>query len=94
MSNYFRITVYHPVHNISAIMASDEKFEKCWQFSADLAGKGLKIVSVAGTYNFSEDNSPINDFPTVYILLHACAKGQQEINCSTTTSRNKLYETN
>ena len=53
MSNYFRITVYHPVHNISAIMDSNGKFEKLWQFSTHLVSKGFKIVSVAGADNFS-----------------------------------------
>lgn len=45
MSNYFRITVYHPVHNISAIIDSNEKFEKLWQFSAYLVAKGFKIIN-------------------------------------------------
>lgn len=94
MSNYFRITVYHPVHNISAIMDSNGKFEKLWQFSAHLVSKGFKIVSVASADNFSEGNIPMNDVPTDTILLCACTQEQPEINGSTTTGRNKLYETN
>ncbi len=94
MSNYFRITVYHPVQNISAIMDSNGKFEKLWQFSAHLVGKDFKIVSVAGADNFSEGNIPMNDVPTDTILLRACAQGQPEINGNTITIRNKFYDTN
>ena len=94
MSKCFRITVYHPVHNISAIMDSNGKFEKLWQFSAHLVAKGLKIVSVASTDNFSEGNMPMNDVPTEIILLRAWAKGQPEINGNTITVRNKFYDTN
>lgn len=80
MSNYFRITVYHPVHNISAIMDSNGKFEKLWQFSAHLVSKGFKIVSVAGADTFSEGNIPMDDVPTNTILLRACAQGQPKTN--------------
>ena len=94
MSNYFRITVYHSVHNISAIMDSNEKFEKLWQFSAHLVGKGFKIVSVASADNFSEGNIPMNDVPTDTILLCACTQGQPKINSNTISVRNKFYNTN
>ena len=94
MSNYFRITVYNPVHNISAIIDSNGKFKKLWQFSAHLVAKGFKIVSVTGTDNFSEGNIPMNDVPTDTILLRACAQGQPEITGNTITVRNKFYNTN
>ena len=94
MSNYFRITVYHHVHNISAIMDSNAKFEKLWQFSAHLVAKGFKIVSVASADNFLEGNIPMDDVPTNTILLRACAQGQPEINGNTITVRNKFYNTN
>lgn len=42
MSNYFRITAYHPDEYISVIMDSNGKFEKLWQFSACLVAKGLR----------------------------------------------------
>ena len=54
MSNYFRITAYHPVKNICAIFDSNGRFEKLWQFSAYLVQKGFKIVEVsARTINSS-----------------------------------------
>ena len=94
MANYFRITAYHPTENLSVIMDSNGLFEKLWQFSAYLVAKGFKIVSVAGTDNFSEGNIPMNDVPTDTILLRACALGQPEINGNTITVRNKYYDTN
>ena len=94
MSNYFRITVYHPVHNISAIMDSNGKFEKLCHFSAHLVGKGFTIVSVACADNFSEGNMPMNVVPTDPTLLRACAQGQPKTNGNTLTVRNKFYDTN
>ena len=34
MANYFRITVYHPVEDFSAIIDSCGMFDKLWQFSS------------------------------------------------------------
>lgn len=44
MSNYFRITAYHPEQDLSAIFDSNGCFEKLWQFSAYLIQKGFKII--------------------------------------------------
>ena len=46
MSNYFRITAYHPEQDLSAIFDSNGYFEKLWQFSAYLIQKGFKIIEV------------------------------------------------
>ena len=46
MTNYFRITAYHSVQDLSIIMDSYGLFEKLWQFSADLVWKGFKILEV------------------------------------------------
>ena len=35
MSNYFRITAYHPEQNLSAIFDSNGYFEKLWQEKFD-----------------------------------------------------------
>lgn len=42
--NYFRVTIYDKINNISAIFDSNGAFEKLWQFSAYLVSKGLKIL--------------------------------------------------
>lgn len=94
MSNYFRITAYHPTYNISAIFDSNSRFEKLWQFSAYLISKGFKIASVAANDNFSECNISKIDVSSNTIVLRACAQGQPEINGKTITVRNKYYDTN
>lgn len=48
MTNYFRITAYHPARNICAVFDSNGRFEKLWQFSSYLVQKGFKIVEVGG----------------------------------------------
>lgn len=69
MNNYFRITAYHPIENISVIMDSYGKFEKLWQFSADLVQKGFKIVEVGNDEKFLEGQiSLCKPIPDKYIL--------------------------
>lgn len=52
MTNYFRITAYHPEQNISVIMDSYGKFEKLWQFSAYMVQKGFKVLAVGNDETF------------------------------------------
>ena len=52
MTNYFRITVYHPVEDFSAIIDSYGMFDKLWQFSAYLVEKGFKIIAVGNDEQF------------------------------------------
>ena len=54
MSNYFRITAYHPAENLSVIFDSNGYFEKLWQFSAYLIQKGFKIIEVGNEEKFDE----------------------------------------
>ncbi len=69
MSNYFRITAYHPEQDISIIMDSNGLFEKLWQFSADLVQKGFKIVEVGNADKFLEGQIPLCEpIPDKYVL--------------------------
>ena len=52
MTNYFRITAYHPEQNISVIMDSYGKFAKLWQFSAYMVQKGFKVLAVGNDETF------------------------------------------
>lgn len=54
MSNYYRITAYHPDEDISVILDSYGKFEKLWQFSACLVAKGFKIIEASNESAFNE----------------------------------------
>ncbi len=56
MNHYFRITAYHPKHNVCAVFDSNGKFEKLWQFSSFLVFKGFNIVEVGA--DFQEGDLP------------------------------------
>ncbi len=78
MSNYFRITAYHPEQDISIIMDSNGLFEKLWQFSADLIQKGFKVIEVGNDEKFLEGQiSLCEPIPDKYIL-RANAKGKPQ----------------
>ncbi len=79
MTNYFRITAYHPEQNISVIMDSYGKFEKLWQFSAYMVQKGFKIIEVGNEEKFDEGDIPKAERDTVHIILRAYKIGQPDI---------------
>ena len=56
MSNYYRITGYCPEKDFSFIMDCYGKFEKKWQFSAELVKRGLKIIEVSDDTQFLDIN--------------------------------------
>ena len=75
MANYFRITAYHTAENISAIFDSNGRFEKLWQFSAFLVGKGFKIAEVGSEDKFLDGDLPKPEESSDKILLRACPSG-------------------
>ena len=91
MSNYFRITAYHPTYNISAIFDSNGRFEKLWQFSACLVANNFKIIEAHKYPCFESDNLYANaDICTNKIMLIACAFGEPVI--TSTLNHNKLIK--
>ena len=75
MNNYFRITAYHPKHNVCAIFDSNGKFEKLWQFSSYLVFKGFTIVEVGADFQEGDlSKVPASES----ILLRACGKGEPQ----------------
>ena len=54
MTNYFRITAYHPEKDISVILDSNGVFEKLWMFSSYLVQRGFKILEVGANDNIIE----------------------------------------
>ncbi len=77
MSNYYRITAYHPEKDFSIIMDSYGLFEKKWQFSADLIKRGFKILEVSDDTQFLDGNIEhlTEEYPDKYVL-RANAEGQ------------------
>ena len=52
--NYFRITVYNPKYDFSAILDANGKYNELWEFSAYLVSKGFKIIEVGANDNLIE----------------------------------------
>ena len=91
MANYFRITAYHPQKDISAILDSNGKFEKLWQFSAYLIQKGFKIIEVGNDEKFLDGNIDRAPEEKQKIILRACSKGHPVRNGNTIEVNNKHY---
>lgn len=91
MANYFRVTAYHPAKNICAIFDSNGRFEKLWQFSAFLVGKGFKIIEVGADEKFADGDFDRTPAEQDKIILRACTKGQPVINGSTVQVNGKCY---
>ena len=91
MSNYFRITAYHPAKNICVIFDSNGRFEKLWQFSAYLVQDGFKIVEVGADDKFLDGNIPKAPAGNL-LLVRSCGKGRPQTDGNTVEIRGKHYE--
>lgn len=75
---YFRVTVYHPAEDVSAIIDSNSYFQKLWQLSAVLVQKGFKILEVGNDDQFLEGDLPKAEADNQHLLLRACKTGKPE----------------
>ena len=91
MSNYFRITAYHPEQDLSAIFDSNGCFEKLWQFSAYLIQKGFKIIAVGGEDKFDFGDMPKVGYNAEKIYLRAYENKQISIHNNLISIDNKTY---
>ena len=94
MSNYFRITAYHPVESLSAIFDSNGYFEKLWQFSAYLIQKGFKIIEVGNEEKFDFGNLPKASPEPDKIILRCCDSNMPIIVGNVITVAGKRYYKN
>ena len=78
MSNYYRITGYCPEKGFSFIMDCYGKFEKKWQFSAELVKRGFKIIEVSDDTQFLDINIEKLTIETDKYVLRAYADGKPE----------------
>lgn len=78
MSNYYRITGYCPEKDFSFIMDCYGKFEKKWQFSAELVKRGLKIIEVSDDTQFIDINIEKLTIETDKYVLRAYIDGKPE----------------
>lgn len=91
MTNYFRITAYHPIEDLSVIMDSNGMFEKLWQFSAYLVSKGFKIIEVGDDSKFTEGNIPKVERDNVHIIVRACKSDQPNKENNIITVEDRSY---
>ena len=75
---YFRVTVYHPAEDVSAIIDSNGYFQKLWQLSAALVQKGFKILEADTDDRFLEGDLPKMEADSQHLLLRACKTGKPE----------------
>lgn len=78
MSNYYRITGYCPEKDFSFIMDCYGKFEKKWQFSAELVKRGLRIIEVSDDTQFLDINIEKLTIETDKYVLRAYVDGKPE----------------
>ena len=91
MNNYFRITAYNPIHDISFIIDSNGKFDSLGDFSAFLIKKNCKIIQIGRTENFQDGNI----FKIEYcnnLVMRACMFGKPERKNAIIAVNNRYYK--
>ena len=88
---YFRVTVYHPAEDVSAIIDSNGYFEKLWQLSAALVQKGFKILEVGADDRFLDGDFPKTEADSQHLLLRACKTGRPKYINDTVQIGDKGY---
>ncbi len=91
MNKYFRITAYHPHHNVCAIIDCNGLYEQCWMFSSLLVKKDFLILAVSRPGNFQFGNIPPIEEDTEHVFVRACAKGKPKQNGNTFEINGKSY---
>ena len=91
MTNYFRITAYNPATDVSAILDSNGRFEKLWQFSSFLVRKGYNPHYLNPAGHFDEGNLPCVSEPSDKIIVRACMNGRMNNDNGKITVNGKYY---
>ena len=85
--NYFRITVYNPKYDFSAILDANGKYNELWEFSAYLVSKGFKIIEVGANEKLIEGTFKSIAESSDKIILRGVAKGRPLIDNITFENR-------
>lgn len=91
MTNYYRITAYHPDENISAIFDCYGMFEKKWQFSSFLVTKGFKVLEIGSADDFADGNITKTEPEKDKLILRSCGKGKPVYNGNTVEVNGQYY---
>lgn len=76
MGQYFRVTAYHKEINVSAIFDTNGFFDKIWQLSSYLIGKGFTILEVTKEENLIDINIDRIAYDKDHIYLRDCQTGK------------------
>lgn len=74
----FRVTVYHTIEDICAILDTYDFVEKLWELSSFLIQKGFKIIDATNSDKFLDVNIGPTPKYVKRIIVRACDKGQPE----------------
>lgn len=77
-TQYFRLTVYHPAENLSVIFDSNGMYEKLWQFSSYMIGRGFKVLEASTEEKFLDGNISKTEADPEHIICRAHFKGKPE----------------
>lgn len=76
MDKYFRIVVYSPELDVTMILDAYGRYEKKWQFSAELLKFGVKILEISELEETFDTNIEPLDKPIKGFALRGIVKGQ------------------
>lgn len=80
MEKYFRIVVYSPELDVTMILDAYGRYEKKWQFSAELLQFGVKILEISEIEETFDTNIEPLDKPIPHgFALRGYVKGQVTI---------------
>ena len=91
---YFRVTVYHPAEDVSAIIDSNGYYKELWELSAALVAKGFKILEVGEEKRFQEGDFPKAEKDNNHLILRACQTKKPDYENGKVTISGKCYMAN
>lgn len=91
MTNYFRVTAYHPEHDVCLIADSNGYFSAIWEFSSFFVKRGFKITAVGTDEKFTDSGIPRIAATGETFAVRACAMGKPEFKNSVITVNGISY---
>ena len=92
--DYFRITVYSPERNVSAILDCNGHHDKLWKFTSYFVKNNWQLIAVGKDGEFEDGNIPRVEEDTEHILLRACMTGCVKSNNGQINISGRYYKNN
>lgn len=77
-NNHFRVTAYHLIEDISALVDSFVVYAEIWVLSSMLVMKGFIIIAVSDSSKFVDVNLPTIEPNSKQLYLRACMSGMPD----------------